>query len=51
LLKGEYKRLLLKYLVKDQSFEVRDLIKQSIDLVSDDKAKACCRNGREAVEK
>ena len=51
LLKNEYKKLLLKYLVKEQPFEVVSLIKLSIDKVSDDKAKACCRNGREAVEK
>jgi hypothetical protein len=30
LLKGEYKKLLLKYLVKGQAFEVTDLIKQSL---------------------
>jgi hypothetical protein len=38
LLKGEYKKLLLKYLVKGQVFEVTDLIKQSLERVSDDKA-------------
>ena len=31
LLKNEYKKLLLKYLVKEQPFEVTNLIKQSID--------------------
>lgn len=38
LLKGEYKKLLLKYLVKGQAFEVTDLIKQSLERVSDEKA-------------
>jgi hypothetical protein len=38
LLKNEYKKLLLKYLVKNQPFEVIDLITKSIDSVSDQKA-------------
>jgi hypothetical protein len=51
LLKSEYKKLLLQYLVKDEAFEVPALIKQAILKVSDEKAMNCCRNGREAVEK
>ena len=51
LVKGEYKKLLLKYLVLNQKFDVNALIKKSIDLVSNEKAMNCARNGREAIEK
>ena len=51
LVKGEYKKLLLKYLILNQKFDVHALIKKSIDLVSNEKAMNCARNGREAIEK
>ena len=51
LVKGEYKKLLLKYLILNQKFDVNALIKKSIDLVSNEKAMNCARNGREAIEK
>lgn len=51
LVKAEYKNLLLKHIVNDLDFDSLKLINTSIKAVSNDKAKACARNGREAVIK
>ena len=51
LLKGDYKKFLLQYLMKGTEFDVVSLIKRSIGMVSDEKARNCVRNGREAIEK
>jgi hypothetical protein len=37
--------------MKEQEFDVASLIKRSIEIVSDEKARNCVRNGREAIEK
>lgn len=50
-MKLEYKKLLLKSLMADNGFNAVRLIKTSISAVSDEKVRACARNGREAVEK
>jgi hypothetical protein len=51
LLKLEYKKLLLKNILNEISYEVPALIKQSLKAVSNQKAMNCARNGREAIEK
>ena len=50
-MKLEYKNFLLKHLIGDLAFDPIRMIKLSIDNVSNQKAKACSRNGREAIEK
>jgi hypothetical protein len=51
LLKAEYKKLLLKNILKDNSYTVPTLIKQALRAVTNQKAMNCARNGREAIEK
>lgn len=51
LVKGQYKKLLLKSIMNDLDFDVPRLIKQSIENVNDKKAIACARYGREEIEK
>jgi len=37
--------------MNDHGFNIIRLIKSSIEAVSDEKVRACARNGREAIEK
>ena len=50
LIKAEYKKMLLKSLIRDNGFNTTRLIKSSISAVSDEKVRACARNGREQME-
>lgn len=42
---------MLKTLISDSKIDNLKMIKDAIKVVSDDKTKACARNGREAIEK
>jgi transposase len=51
MVKSHYKKLLLQLMIKESTFNVVDLIKESIRLVSDEKVRHCVKSGLDAVMK
>jgi transposase len=51
MVKGNYKKLLLQLMMKEQTFNVVELIKQSINAVADVKVRRCVTSGLDAVAK